>query len=71
MGAKLSNEDRALIEAKKIPYECREYLSHHVRNGLLGILSIIILEDGETSETYDRVYQQVNRIVEDLKKIGI
>ncbi len=71
MGSKLRNEDMALTEAKKIPYECREYLSHHVRNGLLGILSIIILEDGETSETYDRVYQQVNHIVENLKKIGI
>jgi hypothetical protein len=71
MGSRLRNEDMALTEAKKIPYECREYLSHHVRNGLLGILSIIILEDGETSETYDRVYQQVNHIVEDLKKIGI
>ena len=71
MGAKLRNEDMTLTEAKKIPDECREYLSHHVRNGLLGILSIIILEDGETSETYDRVYQQVNHIVEKLKKIGI
>ncbi len=71
MGAKLQNDVMALTEAKKIPYECREYLSHHVRNGLLGILSIIILEDGETSETYDKVYQQVNHIVENLKKIGI
>ena len=71
MGSKLRNDDTALTEAKKIPYECREYLSHHVRNGLLGILPIIILEDGETSETYDRVYQQVNHIVENLKKIGI
>ncbi len=71
MGAKLQNDAMALTEAKKIPYECREYLSHHVRNGLLGILSIIILEDGETSETYDKVYQQVNHIVENLKKIGI
>jgi hypothetical protein len=71
MGAKLRNDDMALTEAGKIPYECREYLSHHVRNGLLGILSIIILEDGETSQTYDRVCQQVNHIVEDLKKIGI
>ena len=71
MGIKLRTDDMALTEARKIPYECREYLSHHVRNGLLGILSIIILEDGEASETYDRVYQQVNHIVEDLKKIGI
>ncbi len=67
----LRNDDMTLTEAKKIPYECREYLSHHVRNGLLGILSIIILEDGETSETYDMVYQQVSRIVEDLEKMGV
>ncbi len=67
----LRNDDMTLTEAKKIPYEYREYLSHHVRNGLLGILSIIILEDGETSETYDMVYQQVSRIVEDLEKMGV
>lgn len=70
MGVKLHNEDQAIRMSPEIPRECRMYISHHVRNGLVSIWGIAmrIKEDpGALKELEDHIHH----ISGDLKKVGL
>lgn len=69
MGATLHDEDLAIRRAGEIPRECKLYISHHVRNGLVSILgSALRIEDQQTVE---EIEEYVRHIACDLEKVGL
>jgi hypothetical protein len=70
MGAELNNEEKAIKKSDRIPKECREYISHHVRNGLVSILGTA-MKFSERQEDIREIEDHVTHIVEDLKKVGL
>lgn len=70
MGAKLNNEELAIIKAIDIPKECRHYISHHVRNGLVSILGAAMRMKDEPEAIKD-LEGCIKHIAFDLEKVGL
>jgi len=69
MGAKLVDEDKAISCADQIPQECRKYISHHVRNGLISIMGLAAgVADPDTLEVFE---EEIMHIAGDLEKVGL
>lgn len=71
MGAEMSEDPIAVVEAGKIPEACRLYLSHHIRNELTAILGFTQLALGRDSELYRVIEKRVDHIVTDLRRLGL
>lgn len=70
MGVQLNNEDQAVAAANEIPPPCREYISHHVRNGLVSILGAAMKLTKEPADLKE-MEAYIQHIAKDLKKIGL
>lgn len=70
MGAELIDEEVAIKESIKIPEECKHYISHHVRNGLVSILGAAMKFSDNPEDLYE-IETHVTHIVSDLKKMGL
>ncbi len=70
MGAALNDEETAIEKAREIPTECRRYISHHVRNGLVSIMGIAMRIKDEP-EALEKLEDYIDHIARDLKKVGL
>lgn len=70
MGAVLNDEEIAIEKAREIPAECRRYISHHVRNGLVSIMDIAMRIKDEP-EAIEKLEDYIDHIARDLKKVGL
>ncbi len=70
MGAALNDEEMAIEKAREIPTECRRYISHHVRNGLVSIMDIAMRIKDEP-EALEKLEDYIDHIATDLKKVGL
>lgn len=70
MGATLHDEDAAIKKAAEIPGECRKYISHHVRNGLVSIMGLAMRIKDEP-EALEALEEHIEHIALDLKKVGL
>ncbi|MBI1911725.1 MAG: hypothetical protein HYS21_06950 [Deltaproteobacteria bacterium] len=64
------NEDLAIKRAGEIPKECKLYISHHVRNGLVSILGLA-MRIKEEPEAIDELEGYIMHIAGDLEKVGL
>ncbi len=71
MGAKTDDERLAILRAREIPGECREYISHHVRNGLVCIMGVAAKMKDEPDAALRELEWYIDHIAGDLKKIGL
>lgn len=72
MGANFESDDAAFVEAKNIPKECRDYLSHHLRNELCSIIGVVELKVKEISpDLYESIHARVFHMSADLTAIGL
>lgn len=70
MGARMLDEEKAIQRSVEIPGECRRYISHHVRNGLVSIMGAAMRMKDEPEALKDlEVY--VRHIAGDLEKVGL
>jgi hypothetical protein len=70
MGAKLLDEEVAIQRSCDIPKECKRYISHHVRNGLVSILGAAVkIKDEPDAIKELEVY--IRHIAVDLEKVGL
>ncbi|MBE7414818.1 MAG: hypothetical protein HS130_06165 [Deltaproteobacteria bacterium] len=70
MGADVIAEDLAIRNSHRIPKECRRYISHHVRNGLVSIMGLAMRiqeEPGALKELEGAIIH----IAGDLEKVGL
>ncbi|HXI10802.1 MAG TPA: hypothetical protein VNK06_08365 [Thermodesulfobacteriota bacterium] len=70
MGAVLNDEDAAIQKAREIPVECKRYISHHVRNGLVSIMGLAMKIKDEP-EAIEKLEDYIDHIAKDLKKMGL
>lgn len=70
MGARLHDEDAAIKKAPEIPNECRRYISHHVRNGLVSIMGLAMRIKDEP-DALEKLEDYIDHIARDLKKVGL
>jgi hypothetical protein len=70
MGAKLLDEEVAIQRSCDIPKECRRYISHHVRNGLVSILGAAVKIKDEP-EAIKELEVYIRHIAVDLEKVGL
>ncbi len=70
MGAVLNDEDAAIQKAREIPDECKRYISHHVRNGLVSIMGLAMKIKDEP-EAIEKLEDYIDHIAKDLKKMGL
>ncbi|MDP2690709.1 MAG: hypothetical protein Q8P48_11435 [Deltaproteobacteria bacterium] len=70
MGANVGDERLAILKARDIPVPCKEYISHHVRNGLVSIMGIALRIKDEP-EALKELEGYIHHIAKDLKKIGL
>lgn len=70
MGSALKEDDLAIKKAREIPTECRRYISHHVRNGLVLIMGMAerIQQDPVALKELE---DYVKHIAGDLEKVGL
>lgn len=70
MGAKLLDEEKAIQRSCDIPKECKKYISHHVRNGLVSIMGAAMkIKDEPDALKELEVY--IRHIAFDLEKVGL
>lgn len=70
MGAKLIDEELAIQRSCEIPKECRRYISHHVRNGLVSIMGLALKLQDEP-EAIKEIETRIRHIAGDLEKVGL
>ncbi len=70
MGAQLMDEAIAIERSREIPRECRQYISHHVRNGLVSIMGLA-MKIKEEPEVIKELECYIDHIASDLKKVGL
>ena len=70
MGAALNDEDAAVQKAREIPEECKRYISHHVRNGLVSIMGLA-MRIKEEPDAIEKLEDYIDHIASDLKKMGL
>lgn len=70
MGVALIDEDLAIKKSAEIPKECRRYISHYLRNGLVSIMCYAekIRED---PGAIDELEAYIRRLACDMEKIGL
>lgn len=70
MGAKMHDEEMAIQRSCEIPKECKKYISHHVRNGLVSIMGAAVkIKDEPDAIRELEVY--IKHIAGDLEKVGL
>ena len=70
MGAKLAEDAMAIQRSQEIPDECRRYISHHVRNGLVSIMGLAMkIKDDPVAIRELECY--ISHIARDLEKVGL
>ena len=70
MGATLHDEESAIRRAPEIPEDCRRYISHHVRNGLVSIMGLA-MRIKEEPDALEMLEDYIDHIATDLKKVGL
>lgn len=70
MGANLTEDMLAIQRSREIPVECRRYISHHVRNGLLSIMGLAMrIKDDPVA--IKELECHIRHIACDLEKVGL
>lgn len=70
MGARMMDEEVAIQRSCEIPKECKRYISHHVRNGLVSIMGAAMkIKDEPDALKELEVY--IRHIAVDLEKVGL
>ena len=70
MGVKMHDEEMAIQRSCEIPKECKKYISHHVRNGLVSIMGAAMkIKDEPDALAELEVY--IRHIAVDLEKVGL
>lgn len=70
MGAKMLDEEMAIQKSVEIPKECRRYISHHVRNGLVSIMGAAMKMKDEPDAIKElEIY--IRHVAKDLEKVGL
>jgi hypothetical protein len=64
MGADYEGQERAIEELKNLSSEAKQYLSHHIRNGL----NIVI--NGIQTKHFNLATYAARHIVADIERIG-
>lgn len=70
MGARTYDEEMAIQKASEIPNECKRYISHHVRNGLVSILGAAMKINNEPNALKE-LEGCIRHIAVDLEKVGL
>lgn len=70
MGAMIAQEELAISKSKEIPKECKQYISHHVRNGLVSIMGVAMKITDEP-EALKELEGYIHHIASDLSKVGL
>lgn len=70
MGADVVGEDLAIKRSSEIPKECRRYISHHVRNGLVSIMGLAMRIQDEPGALKE-LEGTISHIACDLEKVGL
>jgi hypothetical protein len=70
MGAKMLDEEVAIQRSCEIPKECRRYISHHVRNGLVSIMGAAMKIKDEP-DALKELEANIRHIAFDLEKVGL
>lgn len=70
MGNSMTGEEVAILKSTEIPYECRKYISHHVRNGLLSIMGAAMRLRDEP-DALEELEDFIRHIAVDLEKVGL
>lgn len=70
MGADVIGEELAIRKSHRIPKECRHYISHHVRNGLVSIMGIAMKIQDEPGALKE-LEGTITHIAGDLEKVGL
>ncbi|HBG46143.1 MAG TPA: hypothetical protein DDW94_04045 [Deltaproteobacteria bacterium] len=70
MGAKIFGEELAIQKSSEIPKECKRYISHHVRNGLVSIMGAAMRLKDEPG-ALDDLECCIKHIAVDLEKVGL
>lgn len=71
MGTSSSDERVAILRSREIPGECKQYISHHVRNGLVSIMGIARRIQENPDSALKELDVHIHHIADDLKKIGL
>jgi hypothetical protein len=70
MGVKMHDEEMAIQRSCEIPKECKKYISHHVRNGLVSIMGAAVkIKDEPDAIRELEIY--IKHIAGDLEKVGL
>lgn len=64
MGADTRDESKEIAEIKALSFRARNYIAHHVRNGLQKVVS------GNEVGRPDMVKNAVKHILQDLDRVG-
>ena len=70
MGKRLLEEELAIQRSCEIPRECKKYISHHVRNGLVSIMGLAMKIKDEP-EAIKELEGHIRHIACDLEKVGL
>lgn len=70
MGAKMLDEEVAIQKSVEIPKECRRYISHHVRNGLVSIMGAAMKIKAEP-DALKELEVCIRHVASDLEKVGL
>lgn len=70
MGAKMMDEEVAIQRSCEIPKECKRYISHHVRNGLVSIMGAAMKIKDEP-DALKELEANIRHIAFDLEKVGL
>lgn len=71
MGAELQTIDRmAKVRADDIPQEVRAFLSHHLRNSLMGLLCVAYVKNNDEM-VQKEIASIVGHIENDIGSLGI
>lgn len=70
MGAKMLDEELAIQKSAEIPRECKRYISHHVRNGLVSIMGAAMKIKDEP-DAIKELEVCIRHIAFDLEKVGL
>lgn len=64
MGADVGDESKAIELLKALPEEARQYLSHHIRNGVQNVICAIHMKDEAAVE------EALRHIILDIERVG-
>ncbi|MBI5643132.1 MAG: hypothetical protein HY954_06625 [Deltaproteobacteria bacterium] len=70
MGVKMIDEELAIQRSCDIPRECKRYISHHVRNGLVSIMGLAMKIKDEP-DAIKELEVHIRHIAGDLEKVGL